>query len=218
MIRLRTILAFALAIVAGAASAQLYRWTDEQGKVHITDTPPPPNAKNVQKKATPPPSTSAPAPVEPYSLTLLRKNYPVTLYTTPGCDSCDDARKLLNQRGIPFSEVSVTTDQQIADLKKLAETNSVPVMVVGSTIQKGFEETAYNRMLDSAGYPKAGVLPVRNQTEPTASGEPRVNVKPAASGEESPRGPYAGKPPVVPEPERPTPYKPGAAPQRTEKR
>jgi glutaredoxin len=218
MIRARSLLAISLAVVAGAASAQLYRWTDADGKVHITDTPPPANAKNVQKKAVPAPSAGAPAPAEPYQLAQLRKSYPVTLYTTPGCDSCDEARKLLNQRGIPFSEMSVVTDQQIADFKKLTETNSVPVMLVGSTMQKGFEETAYNKVLDAAGYPKAGVLPVRNQTEPTASGDPKVNVKPAASEEEAPRGPYAGKPPAVPEPDRRTPYKPGAPPQRTEKK
>ena len=72
MIQVRSLLAISLAIVAGAASAQLYRWTDADGKVHITDTPPPPNARNVQKKAAPAPSTSAPSPVEPYQLTLLR--------------------------------------------------------------------------------------------------------------------------------------------------
>lgn len=215
MMRWRTFLAVALAVAAGAASAQLYRWTDQDGKVHITDTLPPPNAKNVQKRAAPPPSTTPPGPIEPYSLTLLRKQYPVKLYSTPGCEGCDEARKLLNARGIPFEEVSVTTDAQIAELKKVAETNSVPVMIVGSTIQRGFEETAYNKLLDSAGYPKAGVLPPRNQAEPSPAGEPKVAVKPAA--EEAPRGPYAGKPAAT-DPVVPAPYKPGAPPQRSEKK
>jgi glutaredoxin len=215
MMRARTFLALTLALAAGVASAQLYRWTDAQGKVHITDTPPPPGAKNVQKKDVPPPSTGAPAPVEPYSLTLLRKSYPVTLYSTPGCDACDDARKLLNARGIPFSEVSVTTDQQIAELKQKAETNSVPVMIVGATVQRGFEEGAYNKVLDAAGYPKAGVLVPRNQAEPGPTAEPKVTVKPVT--EDAPRGPYAGKPAAT-DPVIPAPYKPGAPPQRTEKK
>jgi glutaredoxin len=219
MTRMRILVAVTLAVAAGAASAQLYRWTDEQGRVHVTDTPPPPNAKNVQKKAVPAPSASAPAPVEPYSLTLLRKNFPVTLYSTPGCDACDDARKLLNARGIPFDEISVISDQQIAELKQAANTNSVPAMIVGSTVQRGFEEGAYNKLLDAAGYPKAGVLPARNQAEPVAPGDPKVEVKPAATPQdESPRGPYAGKPPAVPQPEIPAPYKPGAPPQRIQKK
>ena len=32
-----------------AAAQQMYRWTDENGRTHITDTPPPPGAKNVRK-------------------------------------------------------------------------------------------------------------------------------------------------------------------------
>lgn len=219
MTRTGVFVAVTLALAAGAASAQLYQWTDSQGRVHITDTLPPPNAKNVQKKAAPAPSTAAPAPAEPYALTVVRKQYPIKLYSTPGCDACDDARKLLNARGLPFDEVSVTTDQQIAELKQAANTSSVPVMIVGSTVQRGFEEGAYNKLLDAAGYPKLGALPPRNQAEPAPPGEPKVDVKPVAEGQgEAPRGPYAGKPPAAPEPERGGPYKPGAPPQRVQKK
>ena len=31
---------------AAAQAQQLYRWTDEKGRVHITDTPPPASAKS----------------------------------------------------------------------------------------------------------------------------------------------------------------------------
>jgi len=208
-----------IALGAAAAHAQLYRWTDAQGRVHVTDTLPPPNAKNVQKMGAGPASTSAaPAPLEPYALTVVRKQYPIKLYSTPGCDACDDARKLLNARGLPFDEVSVTTDQQIAELKQVANTNSVPVMLVGSTVQRGYEEGAYNKLLDAAGYPKQGALPPRNQAEPAPPGEPKVEVKPVGAQEEAPRGPYAGKPPAVAQPEIPAPYKPGAPPQRVQKK
>jgi glutaredoxin len=217
MTRTGVFVAVTLALAAGAASAQLYRWTDEQGKVHVTDTPPPPGAKNVQKKAVAAPAPAAPA--EPYALTLVRKQYPIKLFTTPDCEGCDLARKLLNARGLPFDEVSVTTQQQLTELKEQAGTGSVPAMIVGSTVQKGFEETAYNKLLDAAGYPKAGVLPPRDQKEPARPGEPKVEIKPVAGAEEEkPRGPYAGKPPAVPEPEIPAPYKPGAPKQRETKK
>ena len=42
--------ALALAAVTAAAQ-QIYRWTDENGRVHITDTPPPPGARGVKKKS-----------------------------------------------------------------------------------------------------------------------------------------------------------------------
>ena len=47
---MRVLIAFSLLAVALTAQAQLYRWTDESGKVHYTDTPPPASAKNVEKK------------------------------------------------------------------------------------------------------------------------------------------------------------------------
>src|SRR5712692_9723641 len=92
-----------------ASAQQLYRWTDEKGRVHVTDTPPPPNAKSVQKKAVPGAAAPGAAPSsgnEPYALQMARKSNPVTLYTTPGCEACGEARKLLTARGVPFREVS----------------------------------------------------------------------------------------------------------------
>jgi len=48
--KFRAPLAVLLCAAASAALAQqLYRWTDEKGRVHITDTPPPASARNVQR-------------------------------------------------------------------------------------------------------------------------------------------------------------------------
>ena len=196
---MRTVLLTVLcaAAFAAAAQAQMYRWTDDKGRVHVTDALPPASAKNVQKLGGATQAEDAPAAdAEPYALQLARKSFPVTLYTTPGCEACGEARKLLNARGIPFKEMSVTEESQIEELKKTVGSASVPAMIVGATVQKGFEEGTYQRTLDAAGYPKTGALPPRNQEEP-ARAQPGVEVKPA------------------PEAERPTgPYAPGAPPQK----
>src|SRR5215469_1133045 len=105
-----------LALAAATARAELYRWTDAEGHTHVTDTPPPASAKNVQKRSSA--ASSASAPAEPYSLQQAMKNYPVTLYSAPSCEGCAPARQLLNQRGIPFSEKSVQTQPVLDDLKK----------------------------------------------------------------------------------------------------
>lgn len=173
-------------LAAGSAGAQLYRWTDEKGRLQVTDTPPPASAKNVQKRAA---STQSSTQQEPFALQRARKEYPVTFYSTPGCDMCNDARKLLNARGIPFKEVSVTTNEQIEEFKKTVGGTSVPAIVIGSTVQPGYGEIIYNRLLDAAGYPKMGELPPRNQAEPRL-------VQPAAAEEPAPaaRGPYSPLP------------------------
>jgi glutaredoxin len=189
--------ALVLALAAGAAAAQqqLYRWTDEKGRLNVADTPPPPGAKDVHRWRVIA-SSAAEGGSEPYVLRQARKESPVTLYTAPDCDPCNDARKLLNARGIPFNEVSVT-EKEVSELVKLAGSASVPVIVVGNATQKGFEERTYHGILDAAGYPKAGILRPRSQAEP----KPGAEVKPAPE-EEAPRGPYA----------------PGAPPQRLQRR
>ena len=195
MMRIGVVLVLALA--AGAVAAQqLYRWTDEKGRLHVADTPPPPGAKDVHRwRVTA--SSAAEGGSEPYALRLARKESPVTLYTAADCEPCNDARKLLNSRGIPFKEVSVT-EKEVNDLVKLAGSASVPVIVVGNATQKGFEGSAYHRLLDDAGYPKMGLLAPRSQQEP----KPGAQGEKPASAEEAPRGPYA----------------PGAPPQRLQRK
>src|SRR6266699_384420 len=150
MILKRIGVALVLALAAGAVAAQqqLYRWTDERGRLHVADTPPPPGAKDVhQWRVTA--SSAAESGSEPYVLRQARKESPVTLYTAADCEPCNDARKLLNSRGIPFKEVSVT-EKEVNDLVKLAGSASVPVIVVGNATQKGFEERTYHGILDAA--------------------------------------------------------------------
>jgi glutaredoxin len=185
---MRPLIALLLCAAAFAASAQLYRWTDDKGRVHFTSTPPPAGAKNVQKKDAGGAAAESSAPALPFAVQQAQKDFPITLYTTPGCEGCDAARKLLNGRGLPFKEVSVTENEQIEALKAATGANSVPTMIVGRSVQKGFEAGIYNRTLDAAGYPRAGVLPPRSQASPSplqpATEKPEA-VTPA------PRGPYA---------------------------
>ena len=193
---MRILLAVTLCAVAFGAGAQVYRWTDDQGRVHVTDTPPPASAKGVKRSdgGTSPATTAAAesksSQQEPFALRQAQSKYPVTLYTVPNCEGCNGARRLLNARGIPFKEISLTDAAQMDQFKQTVGGNTVPAMIVGSTVQKGFEEGAYHALLDAAGYPATGVLPPRNQAQPTAAAPNLPEVKPAAEPEK-PSGPYA---------------------------
>jgi len=188
---MRALIALMLIGAALPATAQLYRWTDESGKTHFTDTPPPPSAKGVQKKRGGAPGGGDGAGAAlPFVVQQAARDYPVTLYTTEGCDGCGEARKLLNTRGVPFREVSVASEAQLAELKKAVGSNSVPALLVGPTVLKGFEAGQYNQALDDAGYPRAGILPPRNQAEPAPSA-PKPEQPAAAEAEPTRKGPYA---------------------------
>jgi glutaredoxin len=201
----RVAIALVLALSAFTASAQLYRWTDEKGRVHITDTPPPPGARDVQKKGAP---AGGAAPQVSYELGQALQNFPVTLYTSPVCkEPCANARTLLNRRGVPFKEVQVWEEETNAELKRVSGANEVPTLVVGRSVHRGFEQAAYDALLDSARYPRAGLLPPRAQAAPAL---PEGYVPPG----ERPAPPAAE--PLKPEPPAPTgPYAPKApAPAR----
>ncbi len=195
-------IALCLALASGAASAQqLYRWTDASGRTHVTDTPPPPGAREVEKKR------FSGSVVEtdqlPFELRKAMKDAPVALYTSPSCkEPCSQARAALNRRSIPFREIVVWNPGTNAELKSISGATQVPTLTVGRMVQKGFEQGAFDRALDIGGYPKAGVLPPRAQAAapaPEGYASPgQAAPTPAEGGSEAPAeeenkplGPYA---------------------------
>lgn len=162
-------------IACGDCAAQMYRWTDDQGRVHYTQTPPPPQAKDIQRKNFR--SNQAAGSVElPYATQMAAKNYPVTLYTQPDCGSpCDDARASLVKRAVPFREVSVLGQAEMDEVKRVSGSVRLPLLVVGSQHQVGFQEGLINNLLDTAGYPQAGQrIPIEalRKAEPASPRQP----------------------------------------------
>jgi glutaredoxin len=155
---MRILIAFSLLVFALTAQAQLYRWIDDSGKVNYTDTPPPANAKNVQKKASAGPggAEAGTDATRSYALQQALKNFPVVIYTSKDCgDPCKQGIDQLKKRSVPFTEKAVRTQAEIDELAKLAGEAQVPVLVVGVVIQKGYGEQLWNDALDTAGYPRA---------------------------------------------------------------
>lgn len=175
-------------LAATSASAQLYRWVDQSGKVHYTDTPPQPSAaKSVEKKKLG--GSVVEPPQLPFQLQLAVRNFPVTLYTSPTCkDGCPQARELLQKRGVPFQEVIVEDTDSNALLKKASGSNQVPTMVMGSQVEIGYSIDGFNKLLDSAGYPKTAIIlpaaakalaPVAKIPPPTPPADPAAPAAPS---------------------------------------
>ncbi len=155
---MRVLIAFSLLAFALTAQAQLYRWTDESGKVHYTDTPPPVGAKNVEKKgpARAAGTEGASAAQQSYALQQAVKKFPVTIYTSKECgDPCKKGLEYLKKRGVPYAEKVVAKQEEIEELIKVAGAPRVPAMVVGVTVLKDYEEQGWSEALDTAGYPKS---------------------------------------------------------------
>jgi glutaredoxin len=174
--------AFALLLaVSFAAHAQMYRWTDKQGRVHYTDTPPPKDALKAQEKNLR--SNTSSGGEMSYETQEAMKKYPVKLFTAEKCDPCTEGRSLLSKRGIPFREIVVKDDASRAELKKVNDKGEVPVLIVGTDVRKGYEAGNWNSALDGAGYPKT---PMPGVKMPDPAAAPKTETEAAA-----PKGPYS---------------------------
>lgn len=147
-----------MALSFSASAQPLYKWVDKSGKVHYSDQPPP---KEIKKVDQPRLGTST---IETsglsYGAQKAAQDFPVTLFTSADCKAeCDNARAFLRKRGIPFAENVVASPDEATAFKKRFGSDNVflPSMTVGSQKQQGFEEGAWNGLLDDAGYPRTAI-------------------------------------------------------------
>ncbi|MEJ5988725.1 glutaredoxin family protein [Ramlibacter sp. PS3R-8] len=170
------------ALCALPASAQVFRIVGPDGKVTFSDRPPPDGkakaGNSVQMPAAPGSSTAT----LPLDLRNAATRFPFTLYTSRDCSPCNSARSFLSQRGVPFTERTVTTQEDIDALQKIAGQPRVPFATLGGQHLAGFSESEWTQYLDAAGYPKTSQLPPTFRN-PQPSALVPVQVREAAAPE-----------------------------------
>lgn len=64
----------------------------------------------------------------------------VTIYTKPGCPFCAAAKQDLEERGIPYKELSTRNDPKITDeiMRLSGGTGIVPILLIGNEVKVGF--------------------------------------------------------------------------------
>jgi glutaredoxin len=99
---------------------------------------------------------SIPPQRRPNETAAASRNLPeAKLYTNSQCGAvCQDARELLGARGISYKDIPVEDAEALAELKKHSESGSVPVLVLGTVVLRGFDAARYQSALDSAGFPR----------------------------------------------------------------
>jgi glutaredoxin len=150
-----------LALAAPTLQAQtIYRIVGPDGRIIFSDQPP---SSTEKATALSPSGRSSSAASEtgalPLELRQTANKFPVTLYTSEGCEPCNSGRSLLTTRGIPFTERTVTTSQDIDALQRLSGQNSLPVLTIGGQRLSGFSSVEWSQYLDAAGYPASSQLP-----------------------------------------------------------
>lgn len=173
----------ALTTALPEALAQVYRWTDNKGRKYVTDAPPPRTAKDSRYY-------DLRQRDENQSRALKRKKRPaknfkftpVVLYTSPDCgENCTATKKLLNERGVAFTEKVIKDELDEEWLIQQTGEKIVPSVTVGTTIQKGFDTERLNNILTNAGFPKAVKMPENKAPSLLTSDATIPNSQPADS-------------------------------------
>lgn len=173
------------ALLATATQAQqVHRIVGPDGKVTFSDRAP--EDKKAQSTVLSTASGGAASnPALPSELRQIASRFPVTLYTGESCSPCQQARQLLVQRGVPFTERSVNTNDDLDALRRLSGESALPFGTIGRQQLKGFSDAEWTQYLDAAGYPAQSRLP-RGYTQPAAT--PLAPTKaPAASAPDAPQ-------------------------------
>lgn len=161
--------------LANAQAQTVYRIVGPDGKVTFSDKPPADASQGKVAGTGTGARNSATHTALPAELRQVAAKYPVTLYTSTPCEPCDSGRALLQRRGIPYNERTISTTADVEYLQKLSGGTNLPLLTVGGQRIKGLSEAEWNGYLDAAGYPGQSALPKGYQNAPPS---PAVPLKP----------------------------------------
>jgi glutaredoxin 3 len=135
-----------------AHAERVYRWVDKDGNVSYHDRPPSSEAaRQVEEKNLRVRDAAPTAAADPGAQAA------VVIYTVPQCSSCDQVRAHLDRRKVPYSERNVEGHRANQDeLQKRSGALSVPTIIVGDKVMKGYVDSLLDGELDAAGYEKPG--------------------------------------------------------------
>ena len=158
MFSMRIVLAVMALLLSFNSFAQTttYRWTDPvSGNTVFSDFPPPPGMKDVRVET----RESSFEPEMSYTTRQAAERHPVTLFSSETCEEfCNTARALLKKRSIPYNEKIIKTKEDYEAAKnELRGEVSIPTIRIGRQTISGFNDSAWNNLLDMAGYPNSTV-------------------------------------------------------------
>ncbi len=149
----------------------VYRIVGPDGKVTFSDKAPVAASANVTARSSDARAVdvSPQNAALPYELRQVVARFPVTPYSGAGCVPCNTGRLLLQARGIPFTEYTVGSAQDVEALQRLSGDKSLPFVTVGGQKIKGYSEAEWTQFLNAANYPTTSKLP-SNFRYPTPKG------------------------------------------------
>ncbi len=158
MHRTLLLLLLPLALMSAVDSAaQVFKWTDKDGKVHYGDNPPPEAKPNQVKVGVQ--SFGGPAEVDYVSILkrpikggAAANRADVVIYSASWCGPCKSAKAWMASQNIPFTDYDVETSEQGKRDFQAMGARGVPTILVGEQRMTGFSASNLSAMLKKGGY------------------------------------------------------------------
>lgn len=133
-----------LLLMATWCQAEIYKWVDDNGTTHFSDSKPESGRAETLDIA---PVNS----IESVSYDWVKKPEAVragrvTMYATSTCGYCKKARRYFRDNGIRYTEYDIDKDQEARKRWKRLGGRGVPLILVGNRKVHGFSESAFERM------------------------------------------------------------------------
>jgi glutaredoxin len=159
-------------LAIGISSAEIYKWVDENGITHYSDSPTeitaelaedeieeiqtpesvpadaPPLPDETQKDTQGPDFSSFPDETQEDTVAVNSPN--VEIYETSWCVYCNKAKNFFRSRGIDFVTYDIERDEQAARrMRSLTNLKGVPFVVINGQGITGYSVAAYEQALQN---------------------------------------------------------------------
>lgn len=134
-----------LASLCVTAQAALYKWKDEHGRTHYSDTPPEEPTENLKVFSTPEIDNSISSPDQK----VYPKRPKVVMYSTSWCGYCKKAKRYFQNQGIKFIEKDIETSAQARREYDQLGGRGVPLITVNQEKIQGYSQAKFDRLYQS---------------------------------------------------------------------
>ena len=129
-----------LYLMAGMASAEIYKWVDDQGKRHFSDKKPVvEQAETVRLKVNTYSSVSV-------SKSIADVGKQVIMYSTSWCGYCKKARQYFSDHQIRYTDYDIENNPTARQAYNKLDAKGVPVILVGSRRMNGFSASGFEQI------------------------------------------------------------------------
>lgn len=137
--------------MALVAHAEIYQWTDSDGKVHFSDSAPATETAStitLDNINTFTDVTISDAPgwqgfYQPERKPGVKN---VVMYSTEACGYCKQARRYFAEHGIAFTEKNIEQDPAAWQEYQQLDASGVPVILIGDKRMNGFNPASFERL------------------------------------------------------------------------